>query len=149
METKLKFIKPEDYPEVLHTYIPHMERFLKRSEGETSIHSLMKSIWNLHFQVWGITDMDDNPVGVVITKLDHWVGFTALHVLGVSSAPGVGWTSWMKHHDQLEAFARQNDATKITLWARPGWKRVWDRTNFIAQNGSKYRKKYDVMYLDL
>ena len=140
-----KLVSPVDYPFVLHEYNEHIMAFLEKSQGESSLHSVLNNIWNLNFQLWSIS-VDDKVVGCAVTKIDYLVDYTALHVLGLS---GVGWKHWKETHSSLEGFARGNGCDRITLWGRKGWKRLFDKTGFCGSHGEQYEHVYDVLHMKL
>ena len=144
LDYKIEFVEPENIPYVWTALIPFVDRFLAESEGESTAASILQRLCTGQYQCWVAYDYEEIKT-VVITKVDEWATYKALHILGATGLH----SHCNKMHETIEDFARVAGCDRVTIWGRKGWKRLMDREGFVGKHGEKYEEKYVVLQMKL
>ena len=145
VNAEARLVHPDEVAVVWSALVPYVKQFLEHGQGESTVASILTNIMNFKFQCW-VIELDGELKGVCITKLDHFIGYKALHILGLA---GIGWKSWKSVHGSVEDFARFHECDRITIWGRKGWKRLFDKSNFHGDRGETYEHMYDILHMKL
>lgn len=143
----MRALSPNNVVTEFYKCIPLIEKFLKRSEGESDLMSISKSVYEGYFQCWMIEE-EGELVGVCITKVDRWVSYSALHIIGLGAKPGY-WKIFRDAHKYLERLAREWDCDRLSVWTNRGWVRLFDNKGFTGEHGEVYKKKYEILHMKL
>ena len=136
-------LKPGEFSKA----IPFIEMFLARSEGESSVETIRDNVFNNRYQCWFIEDGDE-VVSVCITKIDEWISYKSLHILGLGALPGY-WESFRDAHKWLEEWAKEIGCDRMSVWTNRAWLRLFQKADFTGINGEKYEEKYKVLHMKL
>ena len=126
---------------------PFIKQFLDKSEGESSVESIKQNVVAGNFHCFVISNKDE-VIGVCIFKVDHFVGYSALHIIGLGGKKGF-WKNFKEAHAWLERLAKEWNCDRISFWSSRGWSRLFGKFKFSGTNGENYEEVYKVMHMKL
>lgn len=111
--------------------IPFIQLALERTDGETSLESILSDIANRTRQLWVIKDQDEYIAAVVTMIYTTQTGFK---IGEVSFAGGRDQEKWDHFVDVVGQWFKEQGCKFIDIIGRPGWHRLYEKRGFTLLN---------------
>lgn len=137
---KTRIVMPDELVLTWGLYLPLLSKVFEHSCGETKLSEYLRRLMALEAQLWEVSAVSGEVVGVCLTQFLNYGTHKTLHIVGLA---GVDFKEWAHLHTHIENFGIKAGATAMEQWGRPGWVKV------LPKLIPGYKPVYQVMRKEL
>lgn len=130
--TMLLAVPPDVVPAFWQLVVPDLGKAIAHADGRYALEDVLAALLARDMQLW--IAVDSRSMAIAAVCVTEIVNYPQEKRCGLVFCAGRSVERWIRHLDEIEAWAREQECDALELQGRPGWERLlpdWRKTHVL------------------